>query len=87
MILRELLKQCEALVDAGFGDNVVIKASDGEGNNFISVGSIQNDRATGGPYRFEVISEEDEEDYEDYEDDDEDEEDCEEELISVICVW
>jgi hypothetical protein len=76
MTLNELLEQCEALVDAGFGDNVVIKASDGEGNAFISVGSIQNDRATGGPYRFEVISE----DEEDYEDDDE-------ELISVICVW
>jgi len=76
MTLNELLEQCEALVDAGFGDSVVIKASDGEGNDFISVGSIQNDRATGGPYRFEVISE----DEEDYEDDDE-------ELISVICVW
>jgi len=77
MTLRELLEQCQDLVDAGFGDSVVIKASDGEGNDFISVGSIQNDRATGGPYRFEVISEEDEEDYEEYE----------EELISVICVW
>jgi|688.fasta_scaffold83985_2 hypothetical protein len=77
MTLNELLEQCKELVDAGFGDSVVIKASDGEGNDFISVGSIQNDRATGGPYRFEVISEEDEEDYEEYE----------EELISVICVW
>jgi hypothetical protein len=78
MTLRELLEQCQNLVDAGFGHSQVIKASDGEGNDFISVGSIQNDRATGGPYRFEVISEEDEEDYE---------EEDEDELISVICVW
>jgi hypothetical protein len=76
MTLYDLLEEAQNLVDAGFGKCQVIKASDGEGNNFISVGSIQNDRATGGPYRFEVISEEDEEDYED-----------EEELISVICVW
>ena len=76
MTLRELLTQCQDLVDAGFGDNVVIKASDGEGNTFISVGSIQNDRVTGGPYRFESVSEEEEEEY-----------DQEDYLINVICVW
>jgi hypothetical protein len=76
MTLRELLTQCQDLVDAGFGDNVVIKASDGEGNNFISVGSIQNDRVTGGPYRFESVSEDEEEEY-----------DQEDYLINVICVW
>ena len=75
MTLRELLTQCQDLVDAGFGDNVVIKASDGEGNNFISVGSIQNDRVTGGPYRFESVSEDEEEEY-----------DQEDYLINVICV-
>lgn len=77
MTLRELLTQCQDLVDAGFGDNVVIrKASDGEGNTFISVGSIQNDRVTGGPYRFEIVSEDEEEEY-----------DQEDYLINVICVW
>ena len=75
MTLRELLTQCQDLVDAGFGDNVVIKASDGEGNTFISVGSIQNDRVTGGPYRFESVSEDEEEEY-----------DQEDYLINVICV-
>lgn len=74
MTLHELLEQCQDLIDAGFGDNVVIKASDDEGNDFISVGQIQNDRVTGGPYRFESVSEDEEEDYE-------------EELVSVICVW
>ena len=74
MTLNELLEQVQDLIDAGFGDSQVIKASDDEGNDFISVGNIQNDRATGGPYRFEVKVEED---YEDYE----------EELVSVICVW
>ena len=74
MTLRELLEQCEALVNAGYGDSQVIMASDDEGNDFISVGNIQNDRATGGPYRFEVKAEED---YEEYEG----------ELVSVICVW
>jgi len=74
MTLIELLTQCQDLVDAGFGDSLVIKASDDEGNDFISVGQIQNDRATGGPYRFEVKAEED---YEDYEED----------LSSVICIW
>ena len=75
MTLKELLTQCQDLVDAGFGDNVVIKASDGEGNTFISVGSIQNDRVTGGPYRFESVSEDEEEEY-----------DQEDYLINVICV-
>ena len=75
MTLRELLTQCQDLVDAGFGDNVVIKALDGEGNTFISVGSIQNDRVTGGPYRFESVSEEEEEEY-----------DQEDYLFNVICV-
>jgi hypothetical protein len=75
MTLTELLTQCQDLVDAGFGDNVVIKASDGEGNTFISVGSIQNDRVTGGPYRFESVSEEE---YEEY--------DQEDYLFNVICV-
>jgi hypothetical protein len=28
MTLRELLEQCQNLVDAGFGDSQVIKASD-----------------------------------------------------------
>lgn len=74
MTLRELLEQAQELVDAGYGDSQVIKASDDEGNHFISVGQIQNDRATGGPYRFEVKAEED---YEEYED----------ELVSVICIW
>ena len=74
MTLNELLEHVQDLIDAGFGDSQVIKASDDEGNDFISVGNIQNDRATGGPYRFEVKAEED---YEDYE----------EELVSVICVW
>jgi hypothetical protein len=74
MTLRELLEQCQNLVDAGFGKCQVIKASDDEGNDFISVGNIQNDRATGGPYRFEVKAEED---YEEYED----------ELVRVICIW
>jgi hypothetical protein len=82
MTLNELLEQVQDLIDAGFGDNVVIKASDGEGNNFISVGSIQNDRATGGPYRFEVMPKEDDEDY-----DEEEEYDQEDYLINVICVW
>ena len=77
MTLNELLEQVQDLVDAGFGDNVVIrKASDGEGNTFISVGSIQNDRVTGGPYRFEIVSEDEEEEY-----------DQEDYLINVICVW
>jgi hypothetical protein len=76
MTLTELLTQCQDLVDAGFGDNVVIKASDGEGNTFISVGSIKNDRVTGGPYRFESVSEDEEEEY-----------DQEDYLINVICVW
>lgn len=84
MTLRELLTQCQDLVDAGFGDSLVIKASDGEGNNFISVGSIQNDRATGGPYRFEVMPKEDDEDYDE---DEEEEYDQEDYLINVICVW
>jgi hypothetical protein len=74
MTLYDLLEEAQNLVDAGFGKCQVIKASDDEGNNFISVGNIQNDRATGGPYRFEVKAEED---YEEYEN----------ELVSVICVW
>ena len=74
MTLNELLEQVQELVNAGFGDSQVIKASDDEGNDFISVGQIQNDRATGGPYRFEVKARED---YEEYED----------ELVNVICVW
>jgi hypothetical protein len=82
MTLNELLEQVQDLIDAGFGDSLVIKASDGEGNNFISVGSIQNDRATGGPYRFEVMPKEDDEDY-----DEEEEYDQEDYLINVICVW
>ena len=76
MTLNELLEQVQDLVDAGFGDNVVIKASDGEGNAFISVGSIQNDRFTVGTYRFESVSEDEEEEY-----------DQEDYLINVICVW
>ena len=75
MTLTELLTQCQDLVDAGFGDNVVIKASDVEGNTFISVESIQNDRVTGGPYRFESVSEDEEEEY-----------DQEDYLFNVICV-
>lgn len=74
MTLNELLEQVQDLIDAGFGNSQVIKASDDEGNDFISVGHIQNDRATGGPYSFEVKAEED---YEEYEG----------ELVSVICVW
>ena len=75
MTLRELLEQAQELVNAGFGNCEVIKASDDEGNDFISVGQIQSDRATGGPYRFEVKAEED---YEEYE---------EGELKDVICIW
>ncbi len=74
MTLNELFAQCKQLVKDGYGDSQVIKASDDEGNDFISVGQIQNDKATGGPYRFEVKAEED---YEEYED----------ELVNVICVW
>ena len=74
MTLYDLLEEAQNLVDAGFGKCQVIKASDDEGNNFISVGNIQNDRATGGPYRFEVKAEED---YEEYGD----------ELVRVICIW
>lgn len=75
MTLRELLEQAQELVDAGFGDSQVIKASDDEGNDFISVGQIQSDRASGGPYRFEVLAAED---YDAYE---------EGELEDVICIW
>ena len=74
MTLYELHEQTQQLIDAGFGNNQVIKASDDEGNDFISVGQIQNDKATGGPYRFEVKARED---YEEYE----------EELVNVICIW
>ncbi len=74
MTLYDLLEEAQNLVDAGFGKCQVIKASDDEGNDFISVGNIQNDRATGGPYRFEVKAEED---YEEYGD----------ELVRVICIW
>lgn len=75
MTLNELFAQCKELVDAGFGNSQVIKASDDEGNDFISVGQIQNDRASGGPYRFEVLAAED---YDAYE---------EGELEDVICIW
>jgi hypothetical protein len=75
MTLNELHEQTQQLIDAGFGKCQVIKASDDEGNDFISVGNIQNDRASGGPYRFEVLAAED---YDAYE---------EGELKDVICIW
>jgi hypothetical protein len=58
MTLRELFENCQELIDSGFGNCEVIKATDGEGNDFISVGSLQSDKATGGPYRFEIQAEE-----------------------------
>jgi hypothetical protein len=75
MTLRELLEQAQNLVDEGFGDHTVIKSTDDEGNSFIPVGSIQQDRASGGPYYFDVKAEED---YDEY---------GEDELKGVITIW
>lgn len=75
MTLRELLERAQDLVDAGFGDLTIIKSTDDEGNSFIPVGSIQLDRASGGPYYFDVKAVED---YDEYEED---------ELKGVITIW